>query len=353
MRRDHSSKEIIDFIIDNVDNYPTTINHITSQKFGVSRQSIQRYLSSLVSNNSLKAEGNTKSRRYILQPILEKQFVFSISPELKEDNYWRQNILPLLKDFKPNVLEICNYGFTEILNNAIEHSEGNSGWVAIIMYLNKAEMIIKDDGIGIFKKITRDLHLDDERHAVLELTKGKLTTDKTHHSGEGIFFTSRLFDLFSIVSGSLVFTHNQWNEDNWLLQDDKEMAGTCVKMEISTFSSRTLEEIFNKYASAKGDFSFSKTHVPVDLARYGSEQLISRSQGKRLLTRLEPFKEVFLDFKGVNFIGQAFADEIFRVYNNEHPETVIVWINTSPDVENMIKRVQTGLPGDDQLKLEI
>ena len=56
------------------------------------------------------------------------------------------------------------------------------------------------------------------------------------------------------------------------------------------------------------------------LARYGNENLISRSQAKRLLARLEKFKIVMLDFEDVATIGRAFADEIFRVFTNNHPE---------------------------------
>ena len=126
----------------------------------------------------------------------------------------------------------------------------------------------------IFKKISKELHLEDERHAVLELTKGKLTTDKEHHTGEGIFFTSRMFDQFSILSGSLYFSHTQGKEEDWLLQDEeKSFNGTGVIMSISTKSSRITKEIFDKYTAIGEDYSFTRTHVPVALARYGEENL--------------------------------------------------------------------------------
>jgi hypothetical protein len=353
MKRNHTSQEIIEFIVAHVDDNPKTIRSLTETHFGVSRQAINRFLSNLVKNRVLSAEGNTRKRQYELIPTLVKKFIFTVSPDLKEDTFWRQNILPLLSDLKPNVLEICNYGFTEIMNNVIDHSESTKGYARLTLYPNKIRILVRDYGVGIFKKITQELHLEDERHAVLELTKGKITTDRAHHSGEGIFFTSKIFDEFHIFSGILRFSHIQSDEDNWLLQDEDEIKGTTVFMTINKDSLRTLNEVFDKYANITGDYSFSKTHVPVFLARYGNEQLISRSQAKRLLTRLEPFKEVFLDFSKVDSIGQAFADEIFRVYKNEHPNIQIVYINTSKQVENMIKRVQSGQPGDDQLKLGI
>jgi hypothetical protein len=50
--------------------------------------------------------------------------------------------------------------------------------------------------------------------------------------------------------------------------------------------------------------------------QYEGESLMSRSQARRLMNRFDRFSEVVLDFTGVNFIGQGFADEIFRVFAN-------------------------------------
>ena len=78
--------------------------------------------------------------------------------------------------------------------------------------------------------------------------------------------------------------------------------------------------------------------LAVRLLRIGKESLVSRSQAKRLLARLDRFEEVVLDFDGINSIGQAFADEIFRVFQNEHPEVRLIPVNESPEVARMIRR---------------
>lgn len=339
MKRKHTSQEVLDFLLNHVEEAPNNISSLTAKHFDVSRQSINRYLAILVKRGALSAEGNTKKRSYKLIPTIEQQFDFQVSSDLKEDTFWRTNILPFLNDLKPNVLEICNFGFTEIMNNVIDHSESKVGNASLTLYANRVELRITDFGVGIFKKITDVFHLEDERLAVLELTKGKLTTDQTRHSGEGIFFTSKMFDHFSILSGTLFFTNSQLSEDYVLLQNDNDVKGTMITMIINKSSERTMNSVYAKYSTVGNDLSFSRTHVPVTLARFGNEQLVSRSQAKRLLTRLEPFKEVFLDFKDVDSIGQAFADEIFRVYKNEHPDINFVWINTSLQIENMIKRI--------------
>jgi hypothetical protein len=80
--------------------------------------------------------------------------------------------------------------------------------------------------------------------------------------------------------------------------------------------------------------------VLIKLAKYEKEQLLSRSQARRVLARFERFEEVLLDFSDVEMIGQAFADEIFRVYQREHPDIRIIPISASPAVESMIARAE-------------
>jgi len=186
------------------------------------------------------------------------------------------------------------------------------------------------------------LDLEDHRHVILELSKGKLTTDPERHTGERIFFTSRVFDRFSILSGRLFFQHQE-PDDDWLLEDAQAAhQGTAVNMLISTRSPRTAKEVYDRYARDPDDLSFTRTHVPVGLLRYGEENLVSRSQAKRLLARFDRFQEVFLDFEGVDTIGPAFADEIFRVFRRQNPTITISWIRTSDQVRRMIQRAMSA-----------
>jgi hypothetical protein len=108
-------------------------------------------------------------------------------------------------------------------------------------------------------------------------------------------------------------------------------------MKLKNNTARTKKEIYDKFSD--DDYGFTKTVVPVRLAQYGNEKLISRSQAKRLLERVDRFKTVLFDFAEVETIGQAFADEVFRVFVNEHPHITILPINANDDVKQMIKRV--------------
>jgi hypothetical protein len=75
--------------------------------------------------------------------------------------------------------------------------------------------------------------------------------------------------------------------------------------------------------------------------RYGDDNLVSRSQAKRLLMRVDRFKTVVLDFSGIASIGQAFADEVFRVFRAKNSGVEVVPIHTSSEVKRMITRAES------------
>jgi len=226
-----------------------------------------------------------------------------------------------------------------MFNKAIDHSGGAIVSVSVKKTAASTEMQLYDDGIGIFRKIQSALELSDERHAVLELAKGKFTTDPSRHSGEGIFFSSRMFDEFVILSGGVYFSHQFDKPDDWVLQASTTTSGTFIRMVLQNHTARTTTKVFDKFSS-EDDYGFSKTEVPVRLTQYGDDNLVSRSQAKRLLTRFDRFKVVMLDFSGVSTIGQAFADEVFRVFGLQHPEVELLATHTNSEVRRMISRAR-------------
>lgn len=337
--RQEKNEQIRQFILESVEDHPSNITSVVSAKFGISRQASHRHVQKLVIDGLLSAEGTTRNKKYEAKPLVNFSTQLSLKG-LEEDKVWRQNILPLMSSVPENVLQICHHGFTEMVNNAIDHSEGTELTIVVLRTYKLVEIRISDNGVGIFNKIQREFNLDDPLHAILELSKGKLTTDPVHHSGEGIFFTSRIFDWFAIISGKLSFAHLE-SDNDWLLENkDVIFFGTLIDMKITTRSKRTTQQVFDKFTS--DDFSFTKTYVPVFLARYGDENLVSRSQAKRLLTRFERFKEIVLDFDNVDLIGQAFADEIFRVFVSQNPNIHLIPINTNKQIQKMIAHVKNA-----------
>lgn len=209
--------------------------------------------------------------------------------------------------------------------------------------LNTTIYII-DNGIGIFKKIKEYYGYDSLDVAVKELFKGKLTTDSNKHSGEGIFFTSRILDRFAVISDEKVFTHNKYSDTYSNLYEYKELEklnitnGTIVHMQLSNNSNKNLKEVFDMFADNDG--GFTKTRIPIK--HFFETYPVSRSQAKRLSNRFESFQEVELDFEGVDEIGQGFAHELFVVYQKNNPDIKLTPIHTTKDVEKMINHVKKG-----------
>jgi anti-sigma regulatory factor (Ser/Thr protein kinase) len=334
--------EINSFILDEVEAHPQDIARLTATTFGISRQSVAKHLRRLVSEGLLMAVGKTRARRYRLKTIIDHSFSLEVTPMLAEDVEWRQKILPLMNGVRENVKDICHYGFTEMVNNVIDHSEAKDATIAIRRTARSISLMVLDEGVGIFNKLQRSFGLDDPRHALLELSKGKLTSDPDSHTGEGIFFTSRMFDEFMINSGTMLFKRFNKLDDDWFIEITEHplTEGTMIVMTIHPQAAHTTKEIFDKFAD--GVTGFSRTHVPIQMALYEGDKLISRSQARRILARVERFNEVLLDFRGVTEIGQAFADEIFRVFHREHPEIILKSMFTNPDIDRMIERVTVG-----------
>lgn len=343
-----------EFILRNVRAHSANIAALTAAHYGLSRPSIAGYLRRLVSEGLIEVTGATSDRRYKERALICRQFEVRLTIGLSEHAVWQGQIRPYIRDLPENILGICEYGFTEMLNNTIDHSASFYAFIEYKQSYSHVEMAVVDRGVGIFKKLQDRFRLHDPRQALLELSKGRLTSDPEHHTGHGIFFTSRMFDEFSIYSGNLYYRRERRADDDWLVEgrDTAETrAGTIVGMSIATNATWTTRNIFDKYQD--DPVGFTRTHVPIALGKYPGEQLVSRSQAKRVLARVERFSEVLLDFQDVHDIGPAFADEIFRVFKNAHPDIKIIAVGTNDRIDRMIKAAtdaQAVPPAPEQLR---
>ena len=336
------SEEIRTFILEHIGDEGIAAK--VAEKFDISRQAANRHLKSLTGQGSLVADGKTRRRSYKMAETASVSFRYAIRPGLEEDVVWREDIRPFLGALPDNVLQVWNYAFTEMFNNAIDHSGGTWIFVVIKKSAVDTELLIMDDGIGIFKKIQNALDLPDEKQAIFELQKGKLTTDSVNHSGQGIFFTSRMVNGFDILSGGVFFSHELGNEEDWMM-DRNAVKGTSIFLKVDNHTARTVKNVYDQY-SVNGSEGFNKTIVPVKLAEYGTDQLVSRSQAKRVLIRVDRFSQVIFDFTGIDMIGQAFADQIFRVFASEHPNVDLIPSHANANIMSLITAaIKTGRPG--------
>ena len=254
---------------------------------------------------------------------------------LEEDKVWdRVEAQASPRHATEQAVRIARYAFTELVNNAIDHSGGTK---VSIRWEARSDLLraeIGDDGIGAFERIRIAMALPDHRSALAELSKGKVTTQPDRHSGEGLFFTSRAADYFDLQANGL-----RWIVDNrrgdFALGSSSYAPGTLAIFEVDAATTRSLEDVFRPFTD--GELGFSRSYVRVKLFEHGSS-FVSRSEAKRLLAGLERFAEVELDFDKVESVGQGFADEVFRVWAKQHPQVRLIPTNMNDGVALMIGR---------------
>lgn len=302
---------------------------------GVSRQAAHRRLAGLLRTGALARSGKGPAARYRRGDRSGARFVYG-RRGLDEDLVWRDSVgrVPFLRTLADNSGRILRYAFTEMLNNAIDHS--GSGKVEVLFPPPGKVLAFEviDRGVGIFDHVRRRLRLASRLEAIGEISKGKTTTQPEKHTGEGIFFVSKIADRFEIESADLRWIVDNAREDVAVGSVDPPRKGTRVRFEVRPGRRRTLKQLFDEYTE---DFEFTKTRVVVKLFAIGVS-FVSRSEAKRLLSGLEKFTEVVLDFHGVQDVGQGFADEVFRVWARAHRGVRLTPVHMAPAVEFMVRR---------------
>jgi anti-sigma regulatory factor (Ser/Thr protein kinase) len=317
-----------------------------AERTGTSRQAVHRQLARLVRAGELASEGKGRGTRYRLVvargiPSVARVVAFERRyprEGLAEDRVWDEVVaaLPILATpVARNARAVMAHALTEMVNNAVDHSGSSSVTVRAGGDQRQHWFEVEDVGIGAFENVRVGFGLASPLAGLQEISKGKRTTQPARHTGEGIFFTSKMADQFELVANGLA-----WLVDN--LRQDHAVGGvspgpgTTVRFEVATDRREPLEATFARYTH---DFQFDTTRTVVKLFSYGV-RFVSRSEAKRLVEGLDLFREVILDFAGVEAAGQGFADEVFRVWASAHPAVVLRAENMSPPVAFMVERAR-------------
>lgn len=309
-----------------------------TMKLGLSRQYTAKNLKELVDKGLITKTGSTKGALYTLggspSAVNEVKLVKSLKG-LEEHLVYKEIELKmsLKKHLNKNAQSIAFYAFGEMLNNAIDHSKAEK--VEVLARINDSsfEFTIRDLGVGVFYNIQKYFELDDEFEAVTWLLSGKKTTMPSRHSGEGLFFTSKISDLFSLKSHKALLKFNNSKKDT-SLAEIRNIKGTEVTFSIRLQTKKKLGSVFNEYSNE--DFNFDKSKSVLKIS--SGSVAVSRSQARKMLASFDDFNHINIDLSGVEEIGQAFCDEVFRVYQLRYPEKLISWSNALPAVEFMIQR---------------
>ncbi len=311
----------------------------------VSRKWVSALISDFVKKGVLIKSGTTAGAIYAL-PQNAPELGSCIRKHLIREAIKEHEVLdnvnhqaPFLLTLNENLRSLFDYAFSEMLNNAIEHSRAK--YIDIEVGINDKNLwfTVSDNGIGVFRNVMQSRRLSSELESMQDLLKGKTTTQPHAHSGEGIFFTSKVADVFDLESFGYVLRIDNTIHDIFFEERHPDKKGTKVSFSLSMDTDRHLKDVFSMYETDHEDPDFDKTEVHIRLYTI-STIYVSRSQARRILTGLEKFRKIILNFDKVPTVGQAFADEIFRVFKQKYPYIVLAPINMNEAVKYMIDRVE-------------
>lgn len=315
----------------------------TVEAFSVSLSTVYYYAQRLIRDGKLIRDPGKKTGLSL--PEKRYRFTYKTDSKLSEDRIFQTDIEPLLAGVPQNVYRIWYYCFTEMMNNAIEHSGAKVIVCRVAVNALQTRIVIADDGIGIFKNI-RNYLLETtgedvpERECAGYLLAGRFTTAKERHTGEGIFFTSHLLDRFAILSSGVVFTRSDFSETQSDLPDDRS-GGTAVFMALSNTSPKRSTDVFDRFSDV--ETGFSKTEIPM-AHLFPNGYPVSRSEARRLFGMIRDFREVTLDFTGIENVGQAFVHEFFVLLPQKKDGPTVTLKNVADPIGRMILRVKNTAP---------
>ncbi len=303
---------------------------------GVSRQTAHATLAELVSAGNAIRVGAGRGAHYVPADSLSFDW---LTVGLEEHLVWEElRAQRSMSGLSANAEAVLSYSVSEMVNNVIDHSGSDLLVTRVSRDIDDVVVVVEDAGIGVFERIRLSKNLPDPLSALEQLSKGKLTTDPERHTGEGIFFTSKLVDRFIIRANGIEWIVDNAISDFAVGAVASPVVGSQVVLRHAVDSNTRIEDVFGKYTT---DFSFDTTQVVVRLFERG-EVFVSRSEARRVATGLDAFARVIVDFRGVRRVGQGFVDELFRVWVSQHPNTRLEPIEMNEAVSFMVARASQG-----------
>ena len=310
--------------------------HLMAQ-LGVSRRRANLLLRQLTAAQWLTAAGTPRRPQFAPGPLRQVVKRYSLAG-LQEDLPWRRDFAPCFV-LPPAVQRMAQHAFTELLNNAVDHSGGSAVTVSMRQTPLQLQLLVSDDGCGLFSRIAQSFAIDEPLLAMLELSKGKLTSAPEHHLGHGLFFTSRLADVFDIHADAAAFQCRQWEPRRWRAGRPAARSGTAIYLAIALDTQRTLDSVLRAHSADGAGYGFDRTVVPLHLLGGGAHALASRADARRVAARLGQFGRAELDFSGIGEVGHGFADELFRVFRRAHPATQLVAVGANAQIAAMVASI--------------
>lgn len=310
-------------------------------RLSTSRRSAQAVLRKLEAAQWLRREG--PARHPVWRPGLLRQVVRHYPLQgLPEDRPWRSDFAPYFQ-LPGHVQRMAQHAFTELVNNAVDHSGGTQVTVSMRQTPTQLQLLVSDDGCGLFRRIEDSFDIAEPAMAMLELAKGRLTSQPRRHCGLGLLVTAQLADVFDVRANAHGFQRRAWSEAPWHAMPQPALArrdGTTVYLAVALDTERTLDSVQRSLSADGRSLAFDRARVPLRLVAEAPHQVLaSRSEARRVAARLAGFRRAEIDFTGLPEIGHAFAHELFAVFREENPGLDMVAIGAAPPVAEMLGAV--------------
>jgi anti-sigma regulatory factor (Ser/Thr protein kinase) len=322
--------------------HPHDLPAHVQQRLGIGRRSAMSLLARLQAASWLARDGTARRPQWRPGPLRQVVMTYPLQG-LMEDLPWRQDFAPHF-ELQGNVRRLAQHAFTELVNNAIDHSGGTQVTVSMRQTAAHLQLLVSDDGCGLFRRVEESFAISEPRVAMLEIAKGRLTSQPDRHCGQGLVLTAQLADIFDLRANAAGFQRRAWSAGQWHGMPPPaalaDRPGTSVFLAIALDTPRTLDEVQRSRCTAADSYAFDEAHVPLNLLTAGGDALASRADAKRVASRLADFRRAQIDFAGIDEVGHAFAHELFSVFQRTHPGVELVPVAASPRVVAILSAVQ-------------
>lgn len=317
--------------------HPHDLADAVAERLAVPRRTASRLIGQLVAAGWLLREGSARRPRHA--PGLLRQVVRRYPlAGLDETALWARDIAPALA-LPPRAAGAAQHLLGELVNNAVDHSGGTEVTVSVRQTPLHVQLLVSDDGCGLFRRIGESFAIDDPATAMFELGKGKLTSRPQDHAGRGLFFAARIADVLDLHANGRAFQHRGWQPHRWQPARPAASAGTSVFAALSLETPQDPDAALRAHSLDGTGYRFERTVLPLSLLTGERLALDSRAQARRVAARLDGFRRVELDFDGIDTIGHGFADELFRVWRRANPGVELVPLNAAPRIGALVEAI--------------
>ncbi|MCB9517107.1 MAG: hypothetical protein H6693_13035 [Candidatus Latescibacteria bacterium] len=324
------TERIRQFILDQIERDPAGLSRQVQERFGITRQSAHAHLQALEAEGLIEGRGNTKARRYAARVQRQHRFNLPLAMRPQAEEVWTDLVAPRLGALPTPREAVLRFILTALVDNAVRHAGGAAVMLALTRRGGGLQLTVRDDGQGLFRKLSDDRALDDPNQAPLELCKGA--------AGASLLLAARAADHFVATANGLRLEYRPARA-GWAMAEAAALPGTTLELELRLTGDDTLDAVRAEQVAPGGGL---RTRVPVELLPGARDGLATPDQVRRLMAGLSDFSELWLDFRGVPTLAPAAAAALFRDWATSNPRCRLRWLKAAPAVEATIRAALGG-----------